>query len=88
MGYTKLTALMDATANYKVLLAADEASKLTSGRDTGNPATVGTAVDATYGNVWTLNAAADSSDFHANVNVDTTGYDNIEFYIYISSYST
>ena len=82
VGYTKLTALMDATANYKVLLAADEASKLTSGRDTGNPATVGTAVDATYGNVWTLNAAADSSDFHANVNVDTTGYDNIEFYIY------
>ena len=65
-----------------VLLDAGEASNLLSGRDTGNGGVVGTAVDETYGNVWTINVANGSqSDFHAK-SLDVTGYDTVEFYVY------
>ena len=43
-----------ATMAEKVIFEADDASKLSGGRDTGNAATIGLATDETYGKVWTL----------------------------------
>ncbi len=65
-----------------VLLDASDASNLLSGRDTGNGGVVGTAVDETYGNVWTINVAGgDQSDFHAK-SLDIKDYKYVTFYIY------
>ena len=78
--YEALSLLPDAPDG--VLLGASVASNLLSGRDTGNGGTVGTAVDSTYGSVWTLRVASGTqSDFHAK-SLDVTGYETVEFYIY------
>ena len=66
----------------KVILAADDASKLSGGRDTGNAATIGLATDETYGKVWTLQSAnAATTDFHA-VGLDASAYAKVVFRIY------
>ena len=66
----------------KVILAADDAAKLSGGRDTGNKATIGLATDETYGKVWTLQSAkAATTDFHA-VGLDASAYAKIVFRIY------
>ena len=68
------------------LIAADDASKLASGRDTGNNATIGLSTDSVYGSVWTLTAdsrvTSGNGDFHAVYPPDVTGYKQVVFNIY------
>ena len=71
-----------ATMTEKVFFDADNATKLSGGRDTGNTATIGLATDETYGQVWTLQSAnAATTDFHA-VGLDASAYNEIKFRIY------
>lgn len=71
-----------ATMAEKVIFEADDASKLSGGRDTGNAATIRLATDETYGQVWTLQSAkATTTDFHA-VGLDASAYNKIKFRIY------
>ena len=68
------------------LIAADDASKLASGRDTGNNATIGLSTDSVYGSVWTLTAdsgvTSGNGDFHAVNSPNVTGYKQVVFDIY------
>ena len=70
------------TGNIRLVFDADDASKLSGGRDTGNAATIGLATDETYGQVWTLQSAkAATTDFHP-VGLDASAYNKIKFRIY------
>ena len=65
-----------------VLLNASNADLLLSGRDTGNRGVVGTAVDETHGDVWTINiASGNQGDFHAK-SLNIKDYKYVTFYIY------
>lgn len=71
-----------ATMAEKVIFEADDASKLSGGRDTGNAATIRLATDEIHGKVWTLQSAnAGTTDFHA-VGLDASAYSEIKFRIY------
>ncbi len=79
----KIPAVKEALSVYGILLNADGAASLSSGRDTGNGAAIGVATDETYGSVWTLSGTkAANTDFHAASVIDVTGYEKVTFMIY------
>ena len=80
---SKLTACLAKCSTAKGLISPLSGAKgIASGRDTGNPGTVGTAFDATYGRVFTVAPTnAGNGDFHFN-GVDATGYTSLGFRVY------
>ena len=71
------------------LIAANDAAKLASGRDTGitDKVKVELANDSVYGSVWTISATdpdgiTGNGDFHAVYPPDVTGYKQVVFNIY------
>ena len=83
-GIWKITGFMGVPAEdgNKVILDASVAGNLRSGSNTGNPGTVGTAVDETYGDVWTLQVTKDANGDFQPVGLNVDGYAFVTFSIY------
>ena len=83
-GVWKITGFMGVPAEGgdNIILDASVAANLRSGSNSGNPGTVGTAVDETYGDVWTLQVTnAANGDFQP-VGLNADGYAFVTFSIY------
>ena len=83
-GVWKITGFMGVPAEGgdNIILDASVAANLRSGSNSGNPGTVGTAVDEIYGDVWTLQVTnAANGDFQP-VGLNADGYAFVTFSIY------